>query len=415
MSASVEGTNETYEVRGREVSLQYNPETHQVTVSADGLEHAFGETRQDPQETLESLGVFTRVADIVDFEGNEMTVTLKPAASVELRDTQENNKQLLKRPIGKQFDGSTISKRRGKYGYHATVSVSDLRAIGLNHREPAAVYPEVDNGFLALRVVPEEAPHSMIVRTDTTGLIRLPNVLGSAVDLDGHGAKWEVVLDDFEVSDVDLASASEGQLDNFAEFLEVSVDGSEEDTLRDAIEDEGYTVSDVRAFIDEADGSLPGITGTLYGVTTRELKELSYSEKESEEGDWTTITHVGQDGLEHDGTSWSQEHFKSYLLWDQAKELGWEPGDYVDIHLGRFGDDELGIRLDGEPRTQFIDTDDDGELRVAPCIRKLYEMGNNQLNFYFPNALAYAMGVADEQVFWVVTGGEMLGRLNHRR
>lgn len=418
MSASVEGMNETYEVRGREVQLQYNPETHQVTVSVIGLEHAFSEARQDPQKTLESLGVFTRVADIVDVEGDEMTVTLKPAASVELRDTPENNKKLLKRPIGKQFDGSTISKRRGKYGYHATVSVADLRSIGLEHQEPAAVYPDVENGFLSLRVVPEDAPHSMIVRTDTTGLLRIPNILGSSVDLDGHGVKWQVRLDEFDVSDIDLSAASDSQLDDFAEFLSVDVDASEDEdrtaALATAIEGHGFSADDVEAFVAEEGGSLPGLTGVLYGVTTCELEELSYTDEESESGEWTTITHVGQEVLENDGGSRSQEHFKCYLRSDEAEELGWEAGDYVDIHLGRFGEDELGIRLDGEVRPQFIDVDDDGDLKVAPCVRKLYAMGNNQLNFYFPNALAYAMDVADEQVFWVVSGGDLLGRLNHR-
>lgn len=418
MSVSTEAIDETYEVRGREVTLEYNPETHQVAVSAPGLEQEFTSAQQDAQKTLESLGVFTRVADIVDIDGDELTVTLKPAASVELRDTPENNKRLLKRPISKQFDGSTISKRRGKYGYHATVGVDDIQSIGLAHRDRAAVYPSVENGFLALRVVPEDSPHSMVVRTDTTGLLRIPNSLGAAVDLDGHGVKWQIELDDFSASDVTLGDASHDQLAEFADFLGVLEDeGGDEsvsvDDLVEAIESRGFSESDISEFIDEG-GSLPGITGSLYGVTTCELDEFSYTSADADEGEFTTITHVGQDELEHEGDSWSQEHFKSYLRREQVEELGWGPDDYIDIHLGRFGDDELALRLDGEVRPHYIDVDEDGDLKMAPCVRKLYKMGNDQLNFYFPNALAHALDVSDKQVFWVVSDGDLYGRIDHR-
>jgi hypothetical protein len=369
---------------------------------------------------LESLGVFTRIADIESLEDDEMTVTMKPAANVELRDTPEHNKKLLKRPIPKQFDGSNISKGRGKYSYQATVGVNDLRAIGLSHQDDAAIYPVVENGFLALRLVPGEAPHSMTVRMDTTGLIGVPNVLGSAADLDGHGITWSRRLDDFTREDIAFEQASPKQLERFAEFVGVSLperdsDSSEDayvESLLDALTSASWTEKDVEEFVLEEKGVLPGLTGELYGVTTCDLEELSYSDEEAEEGETTTIVHVGQDVEDESGTSRSQEHFKSYLRSDHVEELGWQAGDYIDIHLGRFGDDELGIRLDGGVRTQFIDVDDDGNLKLAPCVRKLYEMGNNQLNFYFPNGLAHALDVADKKVFWVVSGNTLVGQLN---
>ena len=324
---------DAYEVRGRTLRLTYDEVSHTLAVDADGVGKEVT-SATNPQAALTELGVYTRIERVGDYSNDRVVVSLKPAASVELRASEDNRSRLIKRPVSNQFDGNTITKRRGKYGYTATASMELLENLGLDHKEPAAVYSSVNDGSLAFRVEATDAPHSMITRIDSTGLLGIPNGIAAAADLDGHGVEWELTDDE------------------------------------------------------EA----------LYGKTTRTLPRLSFVGRS--DGADTTISRVTQEQVEHNGKSWSQEHFKCYLRADHADAFDWTDGSYVDIGLVNV-DGNLGMRLDDDVRPSYIESGDDGSTSTAPCVRKLYETENDQLNFYLPNGLVHSMGLCDERVHWL--------------
>lgn len=332
---------ETYEVRGRELELSYDSAAHTLTISSTDIGEWFSDG-VDPQTALLDLGVYTRVRSLIEQSADSVTVALKPAASVELRASADEGSRLVKRPVSNQFDGSTITKRRNKYGYTATAPMEMLEEIGLEHQQPATVYPTVDDGNLALRVEPTDGPHSMVTRIDSTGLIGIPNGVASAADLDGHGVEWHVVSDN-----------------------------------------------------------------ALYGVTTAELEELSFVGRD--DGADTTLSGVQQENVEHEGKSWSQEHFKCYLRAQHVETLGWSKDMHVDIHLVSV-DGQLGMKLTDDVRDRYVEVDGEGDVvSTAPCVRRCYETENNQLNFYMPNGLVHSMGLANERVYWVVENDALYG------
>lgn len=182
--------NDSYVVRGREIQIDYNTEVHSAEIQSEGIGELI--SYDNPQQSLLELGIYTRVDGIEKVTDDKIRVRLKPAASLELRGSEKDGSKLIKRPISNQFDGNTITKRRGKYGYTATVGMEILKELGLEHKEHATVYPFVSDGRLALRVEPTESEHSMVTRIDSTGLIGIPSGIGAVGDLDGHGVEWEL-------------------------------------------------------------------------------------------------------------------------------------------------------------------------------------------------------------------------------
>lgn len=383
MSTTTEEPETVHEVRGRRVQINYDEDAHTATFHSPDIGHELDQY-DDPQEGLKDIGIYTRVQNILESARNLVTVRLKPAASVELRASPDEGTTLEARPISKQFAGSTISKRRGKYGYTATVGmdlVEELFDIDEDEFEgsigKAAVYAELHNNRLHLRVEPGDAPHAMTTRVDSTGLIGIPNGLGAAADLDGHGVNWELIEDG----------------------------------------------------------------DALLGETTFEPKTMTFpaavddpNAHPADRHHIGAISHVTQE-VEHDDDAWTQTHFTVYVKsglieHDGAPVLGWgaAPGlyereerptreevlqDYIDIRLVNING-ELSLYLTDDLRSKYVDEvtieadeseDDlwDASIRSAPCIRKLYQNPNNkQVTFSFPHSLAYAMGFDDT---WVSTSG----------
>lgn len=415
MSTTTEMPENVYDVRGRRMQVDYDEDAHTVTIHSPDLGEEIDETT-DPQAQLEDIGVYTRIQAIEEIARNYITIALKPAASVELRGPTENSDKLhtlMARPVSKQFDGSTITKRRGKYGYTATCSMELMEAVGLDYdtdgdEDPrdAAMYAEIRDGALCLRVEPGEAPHSMSARIDSTGLIGVPNGLASAANLDGHGVDWEVV-DDGEA------------LLGTTTFEPDPVDMPEE------VDDPEVHPEDVhyRAAISFVQQEWEGHTQTHFTVyVPSKLMSLL---------NW---------GSDFDLYEREEKPTREEVL-----------KDYVDIRLVNL-EGELGLYLSDDIRPQFIDNVDvedasdsdddlwDASVRTAPCVRKLYRNSKNgQTTFSFPHSLAHALEFTDEwrrvrdisdddtedlrltediargqQVKWAYAGdGDTIGQLNH--
>lgn len=372
---------ETYDVRGRSVQIDYDEDSHTVTVHSLNIrEQLDGIT--NPQAQLEKLGIYTRVQQVATITRNHITVTLKPAASVELRGPTENSDKahtLMARPVSKQFDGSTITKRRGKYGYTATCSMDLMEEVGLDdydydpidsdsERPTAAMYAELIDGRLSLRVIPEDAPHAMTARIDSTGLIGVPNGLAAAADLDGHGIKWELA-------------------------------------------DDGDSLVGQTTFEPEPFEMPPNVDDpNAHSRDQHHRAAVSYVEQELEDRVQTHFTvYVKRKLIEYDSEpvlGWGTD---PSLFEREEKPTPEEVlRDYVDVQLVNI-DGALGLYVTNNIRPQYVDevdiseasqTSDDlwkAKVRTAPCVRKLYRNDTNgQVTFSFPHSLAYAMKFTDE-------------------
>ncbi len=370
-SDSPEADN-VYSVRGRSMQIEYDEAEHTVTFYMADIGSEIDETA-GIQQQLEDLGIYTRVQEPVNISHSFVKVKLKPAANVELRAPPEDGTTLEHRPITKQVSGSTISKRRGKYGYTATVPEDLLRDLYDIDEDAevsgsvgeAAVYTSLHDGHLCLHVLPEERPHSLKARLTSTGQIGVPNGLAAAADLDGHGVDWEL--------------ANNG--------------------------------------------------GALVGHTTFRPDRKSMPVTE----DWRTNPNAHPEDKHHTAaishvtqqvSGRTQSHFNVYVKSEFAREMGWgaDPDlynqderptesevlkDYVAIRLINL-EGKLGIYLTDEIPADKIDTvevdesdDDDAQwesfVRSAPSVRKLYRNEwNDQLTFSFPHSLSYAMEFTDE-------------------
>lgn len=332
--------NDAYVVRGREIVIDYNDEVHSAEIQSEGIAQLILD--EDPQESLLKIGIYTRVDGVEYVSEDKIRVRLKPAASLELRGDEKNKSKLLKRPISNQFNGNTITKRRGKYGYTATVGIETLNKLGLEHKEHATVYPFVSDGRLALRVEPAETEHSMVTRIDSTGLVGIPSGIGSVGDLDGHGVEWEL--------------------------------NDEEDCI--------------------------------IGYTTAAIDNISFTGRR--DGSSTTITKVEQSDVSHDGKSWTQRHYKCYLRSKHVESLGWVDDTYIDMYFVDVNGN-LGLKVTDNVRKKYIKKQDDGSVKTAPSVRKLYKTDNNQLNFYMPNGIVTSMALGDDKFYWLVESNDLFG------
>lgn len=337
--------------RSDDVSLDYDSETHTITVQSNSLDaHA-----DNIQDALEEAGVYTRVESVDAIDGDHtVTVTLKPASSVELRD---ENGTLKKRPVSNPTDSSVITKRRGNYRYIATTPIATLDKAGIEHKDKVALYTEVQDGHLAFRVVPEDKPHSLVVRRDTTGLIRVPNIIGSAADIDGHAINWGFDVDGEFVSDVD---------------------------------------------VEDTDDPVPH---DLVGITSVELPEVNTNESDTGRQFIVPIARKQQHVEREDGGEWDQEHFQTYIRNPHTQRLGWGDDELVDLRFARDSDNRLLFILSEDIRAGYDEK--------TPCVKRLNAYAKSkdadegtQLNFYVPNDLVYAMGLVDKSLRWAVIEDE---------
>lgn len=333
--------NEVYTIRGHEISLDYDSDDHVATVQCGALDaHA-----EDLGAALEDIGVYTRVQDVRDRRDGQVTFAIKPASGLELRD---ENGTLRKRPVSNPTNASAISKQRDSYRYSATVPVDHLNEIGIDKKGQVAFYLSVEDGKLAFRVEPDEdAPHGVMARVETGGLVRIPSVVGAAGDLDGHAVKWETTED--------------GTLSGVTTLELEDLDTSEDEQSRHAI--------------------------------------VGVAQKSQE---------VTPSTGEYEGRTWTQEHFQTYIRSEHASALDWEAKDLVDMRFARSGDTLL-LVLDSTVRDEY-DEDTPCVKRLSAYAKSKGDEEGHQLNFYLPNALVYAMRVdVSETIRWTVIDSCLAG------
>lgn len=184
-------TTEICTIQGVEYTFIYLEQKRQVEIHSKGLlDKLEMQTRQSVQETLASLGIYTRIQEVLTQAENELMIRLKPAASLELRD---KNGQLVQRLITNNFQGNVISKRTTGHQYTATISSAILKETEFEHKQQVCVKPFLDGSSLSFLVFEsgDDYPQTTIqVKSTGTGVLTIPSVFGSMADADGHGIQW---------------------------------------------------------------------------------------------------------------------------------------------------------------------------------------------------------------------------------
>lgn len=179
--SNIETFNE--EIRGEELTLEYNKEQHSVKIQSNAIQ-----TDGNIEDNLENIGIYTRVNKVLSTGDNWVTIELKPAVGLELRDESGT---LKRRPIGNPVDASVITKQRNSYRFSATAPVGVLQKLGIGEKGSVSLYLSEDNGRLVLHLRTSKNPHSLMARCESGGLIHIPSAVGAAADLDGHSVEWE--------------------------------------------------------------------------------------------------------------------------------------------------------------------------------------------------------------------------------
>lgn len=172
-----------------QVTLEYQPDEHTLSVMTSRLSERPELLANQVEEELSEIGVYTRVDDVLSATDGTRRVSLKPAAGVNLY----NDKKLSQRFITQTFDGSAITRKRGTYRYHTTVSKSLLDQLDWHDKERVGCYPYItDDGFVGLEFLKTAPPHGLSLQLGSTGSLPIPSAIGTAAELDGHQITWEV-------------------------------------------------------------------------------------------------------------------------------------------------------------------------------------------------------------------------------
>lgn len=183
MSTDLEEYSEV--IRGREVSIEYNPQAHSARIEVEGL----NPEGKDIEQRLDEFGIYTRVSELLSYGDDWVEVRLKPAASLELRD---ENGTLKKRPVTNPSEESVITKQRDSYRYSATCPIGLLKEMGIGEKAKLATYVSVEDGNLVITCKESDSPHSMVARATKGGIVHLPSAVCTAANLDGHSIDWEL-------------------------------------------------------------------------------------------------------------------------------------------------------------------------------------------------------------------------------
>lgn len=181
-----------HSIRGEEYKFTYDKETQNLEIVCKNILDSLNiESHKTVQQSLQSIGIYTRIQKIHAHKKDKITVKLKPAASVELRD---KNGQLVKRVVSNNFNGNVISKRTTGYQYTATISSDVLKETEFEHKQKVHIKPYLENNYLCFAVSEQDDPPrtTLQIKSTGTGVITIPSVLGSMADIDGHGINWEI-------------------------------------------------------------------------------------------------------------------------------------------------------------------------------------------------------------------------------
>lgn len=264
-------------IRGAPIIVEYEEEGHRARINTSKSDFEY---TGDIEKDLIKIGVYTRVDSSVEQEDGWIEIDLKPASSLELRDS---NGVLKRRLVGNPTEGSVVTKQRNSNRYKSTIPTSVLSEVGIEEKSDLEIYIKIENQ--TLKIVAEPTPpssHSVVVRKSSGGVFSFPSAIASSIGLDGHAVFWEaqgsVIVGDttFDIEEIPTGAGETSVLEASISRKEQEVSQGGKDWVQEHFQT--YIRSEHREVLGWGDSDLVDIRvasldGNLCVVVDEDIRE----------------------------------------------------------------------------------------------------------------------------------------------